>query len=503
MTVTYERQRLDPDVFGAYHRQFLIFNTKLITFDVGPLASQGQIIESADGAIWSNLFTIDPAVVGIQNQSTLDGQSLAIFQDNLFVSQNIGAVITDSRVLEWDGSTITQHLNAISQTNQMTYSLLVWNSRLWLISDITPFIPNCRRVVYYYDGSAWTAIVDYDGATFLDYNKASNVKDLARSRRSQLFVFSSQLYLFATRYDTVSAKWGWQIWRFDANDFDNFALIYEQYDDYALSGVLLYKGEVVVTANKIAAGPNPSVEARIYASINLLAWTTLGTYPTLGMVYWAEGINNKMFLNTHDRGVTNNTRIRFFDPWLGDPELDGDITTNPSAQNAGGLFVFLDELYVGKWLEIYKRVSDEDPLIIPPIIESPPLVITEWPFMDKNLAPIDIVTPLRFFDGRLLAVPSTSRSVDDRTGLPSVGDLTVTIANHDNEVSKWLHDFPIWKGNVVIAWIVRPAASLSARLAYFKYVIVDHWRDGPNVIVLLRDVLRKYFERSVPEDICT
>lgn len=502
MTVTYERQRLDADGFGGFHRQFLTFNSKLITFDLGPLASEGQIIESADGAAWSNLFTIDPATVGIQNQSTLDGQSLAIFRDNLFISQNIGAVTTDSRVLEWDGSTITQHLNAIAQTNQLTYSLLVWSSRLWLISDLTPFISNRRRVVYHYDGTTWTAIVDYDGATYVNYNKTSNVKDLARSRRSQLFVYLSQLYFFATRYDIPTAKWGWQIWAFDAVNFDNFTLIYEQYDDYALSGVLLYKGEVVVTANKIAAGPNPSVEARIYTSIDLTNWTTLGTYPTLGMVYWAEEINNKMFLNTHDRGVTNRTRIRFFDPWLGDPQLDGDITTNTSTQNAGGLYVFLNELYVGKWKEIYKRVSDEDSLITTPP-ESPPLIVTEWPFMNKNLAPIDIVTPLRFFDGRLLAIPSTSRSTDDRTGLPSVGDLTVTIANHDNEVSIWLHDFPIWKGNVVIAWIVRPAASLSARLAYFKYVIIDRWREGPNVVVLLRDVLRKYFERSVPEDICT
>ncbi|MHA2402664.1 MAG: hypothetical protein ACXADH_06695 [Candidatus Kariarchaeaceae archaeon] len=498
MTITYERQWLSGNPAHTYQWEFIEFNDKLAVYTLGPNANEGQIIDSSDGAVWANLLTIDPLVAGISNQDLFSG-FLAIYQDNLWISQKAN-IATDTRVLEWDGTSLTQHLNSVSQNNEFSYSLITWDSKLWLVTDQTPAIANDRRVVYFYNGTSWTAIIDYDGTAYLDYNNNTPPIDASKQRRTSLFVYLNQLYLFASRYDTVTAKWGWQIWQFDSANYDNFTLIYEQYDEYALSAVLLYKGELVVTANKIGAGGNPTIAARIYTANSLTSWTTLGTYDTLGMIWWVSEINNKMFLNTHDLNVTNRVNIRSLDPWLGDPVLDGTITTNAIAGSDGGLYVFNDELYVGKWKEIYKRVSDEVETVP---VEPPSIVIIEIPFMDKNLSPIDIITPNKFFDGRLLSVPSTNRSLDDRTGLPSVGDLTVTIANHDKEVSKWLHDYPVWKGNIVIAWIVRPGTSLSARLAYFKYVIIDHWREGPNVVMLLRDVLRKYFDREVPEDVCT
>ncbi len=185
MTVTYERQWLDGDGRNTYQRKFIEFNSKLATLDLGPLAGQSQILDSPDGAVWSNLFTIDNAVVGIETQSNFVGMGLAVFQDNLWVSQFINVTNSNAKVLEWDGSSTTQHLKSgVAHNNKLSYSLLVWNSNLWLITDTTPFILNNQRVVYFYNGTTWTAIVDYDGTAYLNYGSNTTPQGGDKHRRS-------------------------------------------------------------------------------------------------------------------------------------------------------------------------------------------------------------------------------------------------------------------------------------------------------------------------------
>jgi len=138
------------------------------------------------------------------------------------------------------------------------------------------------------------------------------------------------------------------------------------------------------------------------------------------------------------------------------------------------------------------------------------ITLTKWTFkaadgstIDYRIAPIDVRGPDAFYEGRLLSMSGAERSTDDRTGLPAVGDMTVEIANHDKAISIILHSYPIWKNQIMQVWYAKRNKPEAMKEDEATMVVVDYYEKGPNYVVLLKDMNRKYFDISVPEEVAT
>jgi len=140
-----------------------------------------------------------------------------------------------------------------------------------------------------------------------------------------------------------------------------------------------------------------------------------------------------------------------------------------------------------------------------------PIILTHWVWkakdgttVDKYYSPID--TRCRslstFYDGRILSCSLVTRAIDDRTGLYSVSDMTIELANHDKEFSKMLARYFLKNQLVEIfhAWCDEPEAW---KRSVFQGVVVDYSLKGTSFFVTIRDVTQKYFKMKVPPEVCT
>ena len=137
------------------------------------------------------------------------------------------------------------------------------------------------------------------------------------------------------------------------------------------------------------------------------------------------------------------------------------------------------------------------------------IILTHWEWKDKAgnivdayIAPEDTRCTQVFYDGRVLSVSPVSRAVDDRTGLYSISDMTLELANADKEYSKMLTKYFLKNQLIEVfqAWSDGPEASKTAVL---KGIVVDYWMEGTSFFVLARDTTQKYFKIKVPTEVCT
>lgn len=146
-------------------------------------------------------------------------------------------------------------------------------------------------------------------------------------------------------------------------------------------------------------------------------------------------------------------------------------------------------------------VADEEP------DEDPPEVRTKWKWkkgdttIDKYYSPLDTRGD-NFYDGRIKSVSPFTRSIDDKTGLFSVSDTNVTLANQDKEFSKLLAEYFL-KNQIVEfyhGWGRQPEAW---QTHVFQGVVDDYSLEGVHFDVAIKDITRKYFKIKVPQYICT
>lgn len=263
----------DTDTRYQAFRSFAEYDSKIMTWDYGIAANWGRLLSSSDGVTWATETTFDPAVWG--NTSEFDGAKLAIYNGSIFISRydDLG----NPKILEWDGTTTTGHLSATPQSNYDVIDMVVWNDKLWVLTDATPFFSD-RRVVSYYDGSIWTDITDYHGVAYLTYNKADGFSPITanKHRTSRLFVFNEELYLLASRWHTASLRWAWQVLRFNAETYTEFDRIYDSEvldDNFLLTAVFEYDGKCYVIGNEISAVAAPLNTTKLYSSEDMEAWT--------------------------------------------------------------------------------------------------------------------------------------------------------------------------------------------------------------------------------------
>jgi len=267
------------DVDGEYlaFKHFVEIADQLVIYDRGPAANDAQLLATADGVTWAQLVSIPAAIGG--NSFIDDGGGFSVIGDSLFVSL-YRSDPTKPKILEYNTATgaLTAHLpnpTAGGQDNYFGGDQAIWDRNLWVVTDTTTFVSN-RRVVYYYDGTAWTAIVDYDGAAYLDYNRAdaNSPANAYKHRTTRLFVFNDTLYLLASRWS--GTKWAWEAWEFDAENYDNFTLIYDSSvldDNFALIGVLEFEGRVKVVGQLLETNGNPTGIGKLYSSDDMTTWT--------------------------------------------------------------------------------------------------------------------------------------------------------------------------------------------------------------------------------------
>jgi len=137
-----------------------------------------------------------------------------------------------------------------------------------------------------------------------------------------------------------------------------------------------------------------------------------------------------------------------------------------------------------------------------------PILLTEWEFSHlgisifKHLAPIDVRTPDIFYDGYILNATSLKRAINDRTGLYSVSDMSLDLANNDKEWSEMMARYIMKNAYVTIfhAWGDEPHGW---RTSIHRMVIDDYEMEADKFRVFLKDITKKYFELNIPEHIIT
>ena len=138
-----------------------------------------------------------------------------------------------------------------------------------------------------------------------------------------------------------------------------------------------------------------------------------------------------------------------------------------------------------------------------------PIILTHWrwknklgEFVDAYYAPIDTRCGDVFYDGRILSCSPVTRAIDDRTGLYSVSDMNIELANHDMEMSHMLARYFLKNQLVEIfhAWCDEPE---TWKRSVFQGIVVDHSFKGTSFFVTIRDVTQKYFKVKVPPEVCT
>lgn len=289
MSPSWTRRFEDIDTRYLAYKVFGHFNGDLYIWDHGTAIAWGRMLKSTDALSWSTAFTTDPAVWG--NAFADDASGMVVYRapgaarESLFWNK-YEASNDFPHVLEWDEFSLTGHLSSMSQGNYLAYGFVTWARRMWMVSDVTPIFSN-RRVVYHYDGSTWTPVTDYDGASYLTYNRtdARSPIQQMKHRTTRLFVFNDELYLIAARHQGGGAvgMWGWEVWKYNAEEDDQFNKVFDSigtHDDNCVpAAVLDQDGVCQLVVSEIAFNGNPTRICRYYRSEDMVNWTEVTDFP--------------------------------------------------------------------------------------------------------------------------------------------------------------------------------------------------------------------------------
>lgn len=131
------------------------------------------------------------------------------------------------------------------------------------------------------------------------------------------------------------------------------------------------------------------------------------------------------------------------------------------------------------------------------------MFFSKWAFKAKDgskifqyWAPIDVRSTDRFYDGRLISESGITRSIDDKSGLPNVSDMSVDVAI-DLELRQILGEYMLKNQLVELSfgWTNQPE---SWKQSVITMIVDDHDGEGNVLNVLLKDISQKYFRVTVP-----
>jgi hypothetical protein len=171
------------------------------------------------------------------------------------------------------------------------------------------------------------------------------------------------------------------------------------------------------------------------------------------------------------------------------------------------------ESYAGDWKAAEDGLVSQSERFLLFVGESPPeeigtIFYTKWAFKAKDgsqvfkyWAPIDVRSTDRFYDGRLISESGITRSVDDRSGLPNVSDMSIDVAA-DQEIRQLLAGYMLKNQYVELyfGWKGFPEAW---KQHIMTMIVDDHHFEGNVLKVDLKDVSQKYLRRSIPRYLIT
>jgi len=331
-----------------------IWQNKLTAVE-GDSSDNVYIKTTTDGDNWTTegQFTVDNNI-GINNL-----MDIAEFNNELFIAQYSDGNI----IVKWDGQNATEMLDV---NNYMACKFERWDGKLWLITDATPYIHNEQRVIYYYDGNSWSAITNYDGAGYLDYNSSGMPEYQWARQATSFFVWNDNLYLLATRWSSANSKWSWQIWKFNKSSYDQFNKVYdaESFNDgYGATGIFAIDGKVYVIGNKLDNGKF-TCETKLYKADNneLTSFSAVKTFSDVGSVNDIINFDGRIYLNVHSYNPSTSIdtwKVYYFDKINEIFVLEKSVGLITSFVS-GGLCSFGGYLYASKYQEIFKRIVQEN-----------------------------------------------------------------------------------------------------------------------------------------------
>lgn len=120
----------------------------------------------------------------------------------------------------------------------------------------------------------------------------------------------------------------------------------------------------------------------------------------------------------------------------------------------------------------------------------------------KHYSVIDVRTPSAFYEGRITGISSITRGIDDKTGLCSITDMTLRMANEDKEFSKILAQYFIKNQDIDVHRVWRDEPE-SWKDSVMKGIVNDYALSGGEFLLTLKDMTQKYFKIKVPFYTCT
>lgn len=174
----------------------------------------------------------------------------------------------------------------------------------------------------------------------------------------------------------------------------------------------------------------------------------------------------------------------------------GDWRTDPLGRiYKGKRFTFLiDDTYVEKGFRSRRS----------------PIVLMDMSFknragtvLQKPIAEMDVRTSNKIYRGFLLNYSSINRAVNDKAGNFKGTSMELDLSNHNKDYSMILHDYPVLKNQEVEIAIAQMDEPESWKLPLLKMIVDDYHLKGTSFKVVLKDLVQKIFNKSIPKRICT
>lgn len=134
------------------------------------------------------------------------------------------------------------------------------------------------------------------------------------------------------------------------------------------------------------------------------------------------------------------------------------------------------------------------------------VILTTWTFKDRlgnkifrHFSELDAPAADKFYDGRITSIGSINQTINHKTGLYAISDLTVDLANNDKYFSMLLDTYMIKNQYVVINHLFMDEPE-GWKSSIMVMIVDDHeWIGGDKTLrVYLKDATQKYFQKKVP-----
>jgi len=160
-----------------------------------------------------------------------------------------------------------------------------------------------------------------------------------------------------------------------------------------------------------------------------------------------------------------------------------------------------DEMYQGSRFIMTANIAS--------IVKKTPIVFTKWGWKGHDgtivfdrYSEIDVNSTDYFWDGRIVGMSNLSRSVGGKSGMGTVGDIDLDLANDDKYFSKMLATYFL-KNQVVEFLYGYDGEPAGWAQEIYAGIVEDYTLTGNIFKVKIKDISQKFYKIKVPRYRCT